>query len=379
MTTHLSDRRVLVIGGGFSGMTAALELKRAGAWVDLVEIDKAWRSYGAGITIHGATLRVLRKLGLLDRFMREGATTDHVHMRDAQTDEIHIEIVTPRIAGKDVPGTGGIMRPVLARILSSAVLEAGVNVKLGTTFTAIDDTPSGVNVQFEDGSHGTYDLVIGADGLYSTVRKHLFPDAPPPRYIGQAIWRAVTPWPPGIDSAAMWMSDKVKAGFTFVSKDQVYLFVTEERPVNDHVAPNTFLERLRGLLEPFGAPTVKWFRDQLSGDSQIIFRPLEQMLAPRPWSKGRVVLIGDAVHATTPHLAAGACIGIEDAVVLVEELARIDDLPAALAAFEERRWERCRMVVENSGRLADIEINSGSKEEHGAIMQASNRSLAEPI
>ena len=101
---------------------------------------------------------------------------------------------------------------------------------------------------------------------------------------------------------------------------------------------------------------------------------------PRPWSKGRVVLIGDAVHATTPHLASGACIGIEDAIVLAEEIGRsTTDVGAACAAFEERRWERCRMVVENSTRLGEIEIAGGDKEEHGRIMRESLMALAQPI
>jgi 2-polyprenyl-6-methoxyphenol hydroxylase-like FAD-dependent oxidoreductase len=111
-----------------------------------------------------------------------------------------------------------------------------------------------------------------------------------------------------------------------------------------------------------------------------LFRPLEGLLVPRPWSLGRIVLIGDTVHATTPHLASGACIGIEDALVLAEELQRgTGDVRAALAAFEARRWERCRMVVENSSRLGEIEIAGGDKEEHARIMRSSLMSLAEQI
>ena len=100
---------------------------------------------------------------------------------------------------------------------------------------------------------------------------------------------------------------------------------------------------------------------------------------PRPWTKGRVALIGDTVHATTPHLASGACIGIEDAIVLAEEVGRHPRVEAALAAFEARRWERCRMVVENSGRLGEIEIAGGDKEEHARIMRDSLVALAQPI
>ncbi|MNJ71859.1 3-hydroxybenzoate 6-hydroxylase [compost metagenome] len=111
----------------------------------------------------------------------------------------------------------------------------------------------------------------------------------------------------------------------------------------------------------------------------MVFRPLEGLLVPEPWHRGRVVLIGDAVHATTPHLASGACIGIEDAIVLAEELAGAADLSGALHRWQQRRWERCRMVVENSARLGEIEISGGDKAEHMRIMDESFRALAEPI
>ena len=177
----------------------------------------------------------------------------------------------------------------------------------------------------------------------------------------------------------MWMGPKLKAGMNRVTKDTVYLFLTEDRPENTHVPPESFTATLRALLEQFASPILRKVAAELSDENQIIYRPLEQLLLPRPWHRGRTVLIGDAVHATTPHLAAGACIGIEDAMVLAEEIAQGEDLSASLTAFEDRRWERCRMVVENSGRLADIEVNGGSREEHAAIMQVSMKTLTEAI
>jgi 2-polyprenyl-6-methoxyphenol hydroxylase-like FAD-dependent oxidoreductase len=164
-----------------------------------------------------------------------------------------------------------------------------------------------------------------------------------------------------------------------MSKTQMYLFITEPRPTNDHIDPATFVEHVKALLADFPAPELQKIRSELGAHSQVVYRPLEQLLLPRPWSRGRVVLIGDAVHATTPHLASGACIGIEDALVLAEEIGRNADMPAALAAFEERRWERCRMVVENSGRLGEIEIAGGDKDEHARIMRESMTALAKPI
>jgi 2-polyprenyl-6-methoxyphenol hydroxylase-like FAD-dependent oxidoreductase len=373
----LANRRILIIGGGFSGTSAAIELRKRGAEVDLVEIDPGWRNYGAGISLGGATLRAFRQLGILDAFLREGNAADGVQLCLPHGPQV-AELPTPRIAGPDVPGGGAIMRPVLARILADATRAAGTNVHLGCSFSAIEQDAEGVHVSFTDGRRARYDIVIGADGLYSKTRDALFPDAPRPRYSGQAVWRAVLPRPPEVKTAMMWMG-RVKPGVNPVSATHMYLFVTEHRLHNEHVDPATFATHLRALLGDFPAPLLQGIREQIGDDSQIVFRPLEGLLMPRPWHRGRVVLIGDTVHATTPHLASGACIGIEDALVLAEELGRSADVPAALQAFEDRRWERCRMVVENSARLGQIEVEGGSKDEHAQIMRDSMMALAQPI
>lgn len=373
----LAARRILIIGGGFSGMSAAIELRKRGAEVDLVEIDPGWRNYGAGISLGGATLRAFRQLGILEAFLREGNAADGLQALLPDGSPL-ATLPTPRVAGPDVPGSGAIMRPVLARILADATCASGTQVHLGCTFTRIAQDAEGVDVEFTDGQRRRYDLMIGADGLYSKTREALFPGAPKPRYSGQAVWRAVLPRPPEVQGATMWMG-RVKPGVNPVSKELMYLFLTEHRPNNDHVDPATFVDTLRALLAPFPAPLVQRIREQIGPDSQIVFRPLEGLLMPRPWFQGRAVLIGDTVHATTPHLASGACIGIEDAIVLAEELGRHGDVAAALAAFEARRWERCRMVVENSLRLGEIEIANGDKEEHARIMRESLIALAQPI
>jgi 2-polyprenyl-6-methoxyphenol hydroxylase-like FAD-dependent oxidoreductase len=271
------------------------------------------------------------------------------------------------------------MRPVLAKILADATRAAGAHVRLGCTFGSIEQSGRSVEVSFTDGERRQYDLVIGADGLYSKVREAVFPDAPKPRYSGQGVWRAVLPRPPQINTTTMWVGPHVKPGVNPVSKTHMYLFITEARPANERVDPAHFVEHMRALLADFPAPELQAVRGQLGPDSMVVFRPLEGLLVPLPWSRGRVVLIGDAVHATTPHLASGACIGIEDALVLAEELARASEVAQGLTAFERRRWERCRMVVENSARLGQIEIEGGDKEEHARIMRQSLIALTQPI
>jgi 2-polyprenyl-6-methoxyphenol hydroxylase-like FAD-dependent oxidoreductase len=370
-------RNALIIGGGFSGMSAAIELRKRDVAVDLVEIDPSWRNYGAGISINGATLRAFRTLGILDRFLVEAYACDGVEVMAGDGRPL-AELPTPRIAGDDVPGSGAVMRPVLAKMLADATIASGTDVRLGCTFKSIKQDAQGVDVEFAAGGNRRYDLVVGADGINSKTRGVVLPNAPRPHYCGQGTWRAVLPRPEDIRRTKLWVGRTLKAGVNPVSQKEMYLFVNEVRPSNDFVPPECFLSMLRERLSEFTAPELKALTDQLDENSLVVYRPLEGLLVPPPWFRGRVVLIGDAVHATTPHLAAGACIGIEDAIVLAEELDAAPSIDEAMQRFQERRWERCRMVVENSARLGAIEIADGDKSEHARIMRESCAALAAP-
>lgn len=376
MTTS-SIRKALVIGGGFSGMSATIELRKRGVAVDLVELDPSWRAYGAGISIGGATLRAFRTLGVLERFLAEGYANDGVDVMSPDG-RLLGQLPTPRIAGADVPGNGAVMRPVLAKILADATLASGADVRLGCSFKSFRQDADGVDVEFTDGHSSRYDLVVGADGLYSKTREAILSDAPKPRYSGQGVWRAVLPRG-DVERNMLWISEQLKIGVNPVSQREMYLFANENRPTNEHLTRETFVPHLRALLAQFSDPLVQLMSTQLDESSLIIFRPLVGLLVQQPWYRGRIVLIGDAVHATTPHLASGACIGIEDALVLAEEVESAPSAAEALKRFQARRWERCRMVVENSTRLGEIEICNGDKGEHARIMRESFAALAAPI
>lgn len=366
--------KALVIGGGYSGMTAAISLRRAGVAVTLIEIDPGWRTYGAGISLNGATFRLFAGLGIMEAFLEVGATCEGVHMRGPD-DRIVLELPTPPM-GPGIPGSGGVMRPVLARILADQVRAAGIEVKLGVGWSSLD--PETGAVTFSDGSAGQFDLIVGADGFASGLRQAFYPEAPAPRYVGQAVWRAVIDRPPELPTVTMWMGPRLKAGVNAVSDTQSYVFLTEDKPVNERVREEEFVPRLKALLNRFPSPLLQRIAGQLGAGSAINYRPLENMMLPKPWARGRLVLIGDAVHATTPHMAAGALLGMEDGVVLAEEVAA-KPLPEALDAFTARRFERCRLVVENSGRLAEIEVTGGDQAEHGRIMGMTMAALAQPI
>lgn len=370
-------KRVLIVGGGIAGMSMAIELRKRAIDVDLVEADPQWRVYGAGITVNAASVRALQKVGVLDAILREGALSEGLDLFLANGTPIGSIPAIPA-AGSTVAGSVGILRPALARILSAATTASGTRVRLGTTFTSIDARESGVEVSLSDGSSGRYDLLIGADGLHSKVRTALFPDAPRPRYTGQVCWRAVVPRPPEIRRAAMFLGQQLKAGLVPVSEREMYLFFLETRDSPDHIEPGQWPQILRRALAGFGGP-VATIREELTDDSRLNYRPLFALMMPKPWFHHRAVLIGDAAHATTPHLAAGAGLAVEDAIVLAEEIDNASGCEDALSRFVTRRFERCRLVVENSVRLGDIERGAGNSQEHEQLMRDSTAALMAAI
>lgn len=373
----MKANKILIIGGGIAGMCAAIEFRKRGAQVDLVELDPHWRVYGAGITLSGPTLRAFTEIGVIDAIMERGWCADGADICTAAGQTIG-ELPTPRTGRPDVPGGGGILRPMLARILRHHTLASGTAVRCGTTFESLEPDGDQVIVSFTDGRKERYDLVVGADGLLSKVRESVFPGAPKPKYTGQGSWRAVVPRPPEIARATIFMGLNIKAGVNPVSKDEMYLFVTEPRDTAEFIDEAKWPDTLRDLLAPFGG-AVGVIRDGLNAQSRIVYRPFFALLVPPAWHRGRVVMIGDAVHATTPHLASGAGIGVEDAIVLAQELERSNDVEQALTAFTARRYERCRTVVENSLRLGEMEVAGASKEEHGQLMRTTMAALLAPI
>ena len=164
-------------------------------------------------------------------------------------------------------------------------------------------------------SSGSYDLIVGADGIHSRLRAMLFPDAPKPAFTGQGCWRAVVPRPADVDCAHVYVGGPVKAGITPVSRDEMYLFLLQHVPDNPRMPEERWPELLAGSCAA-SAVALGAIRDSLDASARINYRPLEKLLLPPPWHRGRAILIGDAAHATTPHLASGAGLAVEDALVL---------------------------------------------------------------
>ena len=370
-------KSVLVVGGGIGGMAAAIACAERGVAVEIVDLDPEWRVYGAGITITGPTLRAYRHLGLLEAIKREGAITTKTRL--FRFDGTHIKDLDEPVIEEGLPATGGIMRPVLHRIMQARVKDLGVKVRLGLTVTALTNVAGGVDVTFSDGSSGHYDVVVGSDSVASTVREIAFPHMGPAQPTGQGCWRISIKRPPGLEQGEFFLGHANPCGITPCAPDSVYMWMLtahEEREAFRNDA-ELFTE-LHRLLADFGG-NAGWIRDNMTRDDWINYRPLAAVLQPAPWFNGRIVLLGDAVHATTPHLASGAGMAVESGVVLAEELARGATAEEGLLAYQTRRFSRCKDVIDSSVSMGALQLAHGDPHQHAAILEGALARLNQPF
>ena len=366
-------QKVLIVGGGIGGMATAIRLREAGANVTLIDVDPEWRVYGAGITITGPTLRAYNRLGLIDDIGAQGAITSG--SRIFRFDGLHLRDLDEPALEEGLPATGGIMRPVLHRIMQARVKSCGTTVRLGLSVSAATSDDDGVNVTFTDGSGDRYDLVVGADGIYSGIRKLAFAHAVTPKATGQGCWRIVTTRPPMLDRGEMYFGGEHTAGITPCGPDSVYLWLLTPHTDPRIIPDDELRTMMRAYLAPFGG-SAGWMRDQIDDATWINYRPLEAAIQPGPWHNGRIVLVGDAVHATTPHLASGAGMAVEDALVLSEELAMDRPVEDSLAAYTARRFERCRDIVETSVSVGAMQLVHASPDQIGGVIGGALHRLA---
>src|SRR5262249_21979512 len=369
---------VLIVGGGIAGMTLAVGLQRAGIRSEIVEINPEWTVLGVGISLQGPALRAFRMIGLLERCVEIGFGYSQFKTCDAEG-TVTATVQMPRLNGPDHPAAMGVMRQALHQVLKQVLADMQVPVRLGATVSSFDQDDDGVDVEFTDATRNRYDLVVGADGANSRIRDMVFGVESRPKYTGQAVWRATVNRPSEVRERCSFFGPRNKAGFNPVSDKQMYVYLVQNLPQFVRIADDRLPEVMREQLADFGG-IIACVRDTITEPDAIVYRAITSNLLPTPWYCGRVILVGDAAHTTTPHMAAGAGIAIEDSIVLAELLQSAPSVAGALENFMSRRFERCRLVVENSFMLGEWEkVPNLPGADPAGVPDRSLKALAQPF
>jgi len=371
----VTAKNVLVVGGGITGTIAAIALAQKGTTVTLIEISHRWFGVGHGITIQGNALKMLDSIGALSR-ITTGFGFNGLDICDA-SGAVLARTTMPRTGGDQYPAAMGLLRSELQTTLVGMCTELSVDVRLGTEMMSFENIEDGVIVTLSDGTVEQYDLVIAADGIKSKTRTMLKIDHDK-KPTGLGIWRTVSERTPEMDHASVYFNGPAyKAGFTPISESHCYAYVlTDPARVSNGLSD---AQEMKRLLEGYHGD-FDFIREHLSEDNFLNFQPIEWVFVDdQPWHEGRVVLIGDAVHACPPLIAQGAAQCSEDAVLLSEYVSRDGDLDSLLTEFTKRRKPRVRAVVEASLQLADWELHPGTPgADPAALMGSSLAALAQP-
>lgn len=359
----------LIVGGGIAGCSAAIALAQAGIRVTMLEKQREWRFQSSGIFIYHNGLAALGRLGVLPEIVSGGFAI-------ADGRNIYLDARGEPITGTyyptshpDIPPIVGIRRAEMHRILASRLEALHVDIRLGTTAIRIDqDMADHVTVALSDGTSGQYDLVIGADGIRSEIRR-LIAGPLEPAYTGLGVWRSVHRRPKDLTAKIMMMGTGKRLGIMPISDDQLYLFGTLPEPAGQWYDRADWPALMQARFAEFGGP-ARQFVDALSANSEVLFTAVEEVAAPLPWHRGRVMMIGDAAHASTPFMGQGGAMAIEDAVLLAEMLVQDDDVTSTLRAFGETRYPLCKFVQDTSRKVGE----AGAQEDT-ALLDVRNETM----
>jgi 2-polyprenyl-6-methoxyphenol hydroxylase-like FAD-dependent oxidoreductase len=344
--------KILIAGGGLGGLTAAIALLRIGFQVEIFEKSHELREIGAGLGVWPNATRVLRKLGPLEEALCRSQVINSIQVRTWRG-ELISEV---RIVGQfDTPGIC-IHRADLLSILSEQVPSECVH--LGEKLESFKEHDTGVAAGFSSGTTAEGDVLVGADGIHSRVRALLWGETKPV-YRGYQAWRGIAAFeiktrPPTI-SIEFWGHGK-RFGMAPIGLDRVFWYATANALEGTLGGQSTWKQELLGAFQDWSSPIpelIEGTEREAILKHEIVDRP-----PLRRWGKGRITLLGDAAHLTTPNLGQGACLAIEDAAVLARCLAKDEDTPKMLRQYESLRHARAAFIVRESrwiGQLGQLE------------------------
>lgn len=351
MATHTGPR-IAIVGGGLGGTTAAILLRRAGHDVTVYEQATSLTRVGAGINMDPQTMRIMRRLGIERRLMEIGRMSETRHSRDWDTGRITFDVPVARYPERYGGCHFSIHRGDLQEVLGS-VVPPGV-LQVGKRLAEIEERVDSVRLIFADGTSAEADIVIGADGINSRLREILLgPEQP--IYTGIVAYRAVFPTARlgdlrPADHVKWWKDDSYLITYYLTrARDEFYFMTGVPEPewgASDFAPMEADLARMRAHFAGFH-PEVQQI---LAAAPSAVRWPVCERKPFPFWSRGRIVLLGDACHPMAPHMGQGAAIAIEDAVVLVrclEEARTVDPAPA-FRLYETQRFERASRVQSES-------------------------------
>lgn len=339
--------RVLVVGAGMGGLTAAIALRRAGFEVEVFEQAPVIREVGAGLTIQCNAVRALGELGLAEGLAGIGARVTLTELRDWRGRTLVASPFGPIEEEMKAPAYG-VHRGDLQRYLLDAFGSEGVHP--ASRCTGFATREGGVELLIEGGRRVPGDAIVGADGIRSRIRAQLLGDEPP-RYSGYTCWRGVTAeqdivpeglvfetWGPG-----------ARFGGVGLSGRRFYWFAPVNAPPEGRDEPGKVKSALLERYGSWASPTPRLI--EATAEASIFRNDIIDRPPTDTWGEGPVSLLGDAAHPMTPNLGQGACQAIEDAVILGHCMKGATDLALGLRRYEDARRERTRKVVEMAWSL----------------------------
>jgi 2-polyprenyl-6-methoxyphenol hydroxylase-like FAD-dependent oxidoreductase len=343
-------QRAIIIGGGIGGLCTAIALRQTGIDAIVYEQAEELAAAGAGLTLWANAIKALRKLGLADAVIKSGSKIRRAEIRTAggrtlsrsESGELEQMFRDPTIA---------IHRADLHNILLSALPADAV--RLNAQCVRVDERGDLAAVHFFDGRRDEADIVIGADGIHSIIRRQLFPGVQL-RYSGYTAWRGVVATK---DQSALGLTSESwgrgsRFGILRIDPERVYWFATANTPagmkLTGPAGKADLQKRFAGWHHPIGLLIDSTPAETILQTDIYDFPPAKR------WSSGRVVLLGDAIHPTTPNMGQGACMAIESSVVLARCLSEEPDITAAFNGYEALRMPRTAWITEQSWKIGRV-------------------------
>ncbi|WP_020601615.1 FAD-dependent monooxygenase [Spirosoma spitsbergense] len=338
-----------ILGGGIAGLTTAIALQRIGIRATLFEAAPDVKPVGAGLALAANAIQAFQRLGMADRVIASGRQLDAFSILDEWGKAI-TRSDSRAISQRYGVNNFAIHRAELHRVLLESI-DSDI-VQTGKRAVRIVQEPDSVTIFFDDETSYQTPYLLVADGIHSLIRQQLVPKSVP-RYAGYTCWRAVVRQPGSIlhEATETWGS-RGRVGIVPLANEQVYWFACVNAPAQHkpmrQLTPYDLADRFKHYHAPIPELLAQTPGENLLWNDIIDLKPLSR------YAFGRVLLLGDAAHATTPNMGQGACQAIEDAVVLADELARGQLVEEAFAGFERRRLARTHYITTTSRRIGQV-------------------------